>query len=134
VVDAIDPSVIVSQCASKTFDFGSITDPELINFTIPLQLQIGMPSKEAQGCALNGSMNWIDGINQWTVGTVSMISSGSVACAVHARMLISLLSLFTLVCIAQKVQWLAATYSLLHLCIAVQKVNRGLLQLFQCHL
>ncbi len=56
-MDAIDPSVIVSQCASKTFDFGSITDPELINFTIPLQLQIGMPSKEAQGCALNGSMN-----------------------------------------------------------------------------
>ena len=56
VVDAIDPSVIVSQCASKTFDFGSITDPELVNFTIPLQLQIGMPSKEAQECALHGRM------------------------------------------------------------------------------
>ena len=41
VVDAIDPSVIVSQCASKTFDFGSVTEPELTNFTIPLQLQAG---------------------------------------------------------------------------------------------
>lgn len=41
VVDAIDPTVLVSQCASKTFDFGSVTEPQLTNFTIPLQLQIG---------------------------------------------------------------------------------------------
>ena len=40
VVDAIDPSVLVSQCASKTFDFGSVTEPELTSFAIPLQLQI----------------------------------------------------------------------------------------------
>lgn len=54
VVDAIDPSVIVSQCASKTFDFGSITDPELINFTIPLQLQIG------RACVVHGIACWFD--------------------------------------------------------------------------
>ena len=42
VVDAIDPSVLVSQCASKTFDFGSVTEPELTSFAIPLQLQISM--------------------------------------------------------------------------------------------
>ena len=40
-MDAIDPSVIVSHCASKTFDFGSVTEPELTNFSIPLKLQIG---------------------------------------------------------------------------------------------
>ena len=40
VVDAIDPSMLVSQCASKTFDFGSVTEPELTSFAIPLQLQI----------------------------------------------------------------------------------------------
>lgn len=41
VVDAIDPNVIVSHCASKTFDFGSVTEPELTNFSIPLKLQMG---------------------------------------------------------------------------------------------
>ena len=41
VVDAIDPSVIVSQCASKEFHFGTVTEAELINFSIPLKLQIG---------------------------------------------------------------------------------------------
>lgn len=41
VVDAIDPAVIVSHSSSKTFDFGSVTEPELINFSIPLELQIG---------------------------------------------------------------------------------------------
>ena len=41
VVDAIDPSVIVSQSASKVLDFGSVTEPELTNFSIPLELQIG---------------------------------------------------------------------------------------------
>ena len=44
VVDAIDPSVIVSPCASKTFDFGRVSEPELTNFSIPLKLQIGQPS------------------------------------------------------------------------------------------
>ena len=44
VVDAIDPSVIVSPCASKTFDFGSVSEPELTNFSIPLKLQIGQLS------------------------------------------------------------------------------------------
>lgn len=102
VVDAIDPSVIVSQCASKTFDFGSITDPELINFTIPLQLQIGIPSKQAQGCAFHGRMKLIAGIKQRTAGTVCLIICGSVACAVRARLLTSPLSLSALVCIEHK--------------------------------
>lgn len=44
VVDAIDPSAIVSNCATKTFDFGSIKESELTDITIPLQLQIGMSS------------------------------------------------------------------------------------------
>lgn len=42
IVDAIDPSVIVSNCATKTFDFGSIKESELTDITIPLQLQVGM--------------------------------------------------------------------------------------------
>lgn len=42
IVDAIDPSAIVSNCATKTFDFGSIKESELTNITIPLQLQVGM--------------------------------------------------------------------------------------------
>lgn len=41
VVDAIDPSVIVSQSASKVVDFGIVAEPELTNFSIPLELQIG---------------------------------------------------------------------------------------------
>lgn len=42
VVDAIDPSAIMSNCATKTFDFGSVKESELTDITIPLQLQIGM--------------------------------------------------------------------------------------------
>lgn len=49
-MDAIDPSVIVSHGASKTFDFGSVTEPELTNFSIPLKLQIGQLNVRTTQC------------------------------------------------------------------------------------
>ncbi|KAL3142539.1 hypothetical protein ABBQ38_002861 [Trebouxia sp. C0009 RCD-2024] len=54
VVDAIDPSVIVSQSASKVVDFGIVTEPELTNFSIPLELQIG------RACVVHGIACWFD--------------------------------------------------------------------------
>lgn len=58
-MDAIDPGVIVSHCASKTFDFGSVTEPELTKFSIPLKLQIGQRS--AQTMAVSMPLLWLYG-------------------------------------------------------------------------
>jgi hypothetical protein len=40
VVDAIDPSVLVSRAETKLYDFGAIEEEELHDITIPLDLQI----------------------------------------------------------------------------------------------
>ena len=52
VVDAIDPTCIVSNCSSKTFDFGSVKEAELTDISIPLQLQIGVYAAHEQTCYL----------------------------------------------------------------------------------
>ena len=41
VVDAIDPSVLVSACASRQFDFLEMQEQELHNVVIPLDLEVG---------------------------------------------------------------------------------------------
>ena len=41
VIDAIPPAVLVSDCSSKTFDFGTIPDEDLLDIKLPLQLHIG---------------------------------------------------------------------------------------------
>ncbi|KXZ44487.1 hypothetical protein GPECTOR_67g328 [Gonium pectorale] len=41
VVDAFEPSVLVSSCASRLLDFGSVTERELLDIDLPLQLVTG---------------------------------------------------------------------------------------------
>lgn len=43
VVDQIPPGVLVSNCATATFDFLSITEGELQEIVIPLSLQVATP-------------------------------------------------------------------------------------------
>ena len=45
VVDAIDPSVLVSRAETKLYDFGAIEEEELHDITIPLDLQISACSR-----------------------------------------------------------------------------------------
>ena len=42
VVDAIDPSCLVSACASRQYDFLEMHEQELHNIVLPLDLEIGM--------------------------------------------------------------------------------------------
>ncbi len=42
VIDAIPPAVLVSDCSSKTFDFGTISDEDLLDIKLPLQLHVGV--------------------------------------------------------------------------------------------
>lgn len=44
VVDAIDPRVLVSECATRAFNFDSIDEKELHEINIPLSFQICKPS------------------------------------------------------------------------------------------
>ena len=41
VVDAIPPQCLVSTCATREFDFQTIREEELHDFTIPLDLPVG---------------------------------------------------------------------------------------------
>jgi type I protein arginine methyltransferase len=54
VVDAFDPSVLVSTCETKTFDFGTITEAEMADIVIPLDLQVAAPS------VVHGLAAWFD--------------------------------------------------------------------------
>lgn len=42
VVDAFDPSVLVSDCATRVFDFSTMKEEELYDIRIPLDLLVGM--------------------------------------------------------------------------------------------
>jgi hypothetical protein len=41
VVDAFDPSVLVSDCATRVFDFMTMKEEELHDIQIPLDLLVG---------------------------------------------------------------------------------------------
>lgn len=41
VVDAFDPSVLVSDCATRVFDFTTVKEEELHDISIPLNLTVG---------------------------------------------------------------------------------------------
>ncbi len=41
MVDAFEPNVLVSDCASKVFDFGTVTEAELADITIPINVTVG---------------------------------------------------------------------------------------------
>lgn len=41
VVDAFDPSVLVSDCATRVFDFSTMKEEELHDIHIPLDLLVG---------------------------------------------------------------------------------------------
>lgn len=41
VVDAFDPSVLVSDCATHVFDFATMKETELHDINIPLNLVVG---------------------------------------------------------------------------------------------
>ena len=43
MVDAVDPRVLVSECATRSFDFDSIAESELHEINIPLSFQICVP-------------------------------------------------------------------------------------------
>lgn len=41
VVDAFDPSVLVSDCATHVLDFATVSEEELYDINIPLNLTVG---------------------------------------------------------------------------------------------
>lgn len=53
VVDAIDPSVLVSACASRQFDFLEMQEQELHNVVIPLDLEVGEPQLASQALSIS---------------------------------------------------------------------------------
>jgi len=56
VVDAFDQSVLVSTCATKIFDFATMTEPSLYDILIPLQLQVTSPGPTT----IHGVACWFD--------------------------------------------------------------------------
>lgn len=54
VVDAFDPSVLVSDCATRVFDFSTMKEEELHDIQIPLDLLVAHP------CTLHGVATWFD--------------------------------------------------------------------------
>ncbi|KAK9808329.1 hypothetical protein WJX73_002343 [Symbiochloris irregularis] len=54
VVDAIDPRVLVSECATRAFNFDSIDESELHEINIPLSFQI------SRMCNVHGLACWFD--------------------------------------------------------------------------
>eukprot|EP00775_Hariotina_reticulata_P011763 gene11763-11908_t len=54
VVDAFDPSVLVSDCATRVFDFATMKETELHDISIPLNLVVAHP------CTLHGIACWFD--------------------------------------------------------------------------
>jgi hypothetical protein len=54
VVDAFDPSVLVSDCATHVFDFSTMKEEELHDIRIPLDLLVGRwPGKQLGDLAVN---------------------------------------------------------------------------------
>lgn len=54
VVDAFDSSVLVSNCATKVFDFGTVPEKALHDIVIPLQLMVVAPT------TVHGIACWFD--------------------------------------------------------------------------
>ncbi|WIA08179.1 hypothetical protein OEZ85_007633 [Tetradesmus obliquus] len=54
VVDAFDPSVLVSDCATHVLDFATVSEEELYDINIPLNLTVAHP------CTLHGVACWFD--------------------------------------------------------------------------
>ena len=50
VVDAIDPSCLVSGCATRQFDFLEMQEEELYNIVIPLDLEVGEQNVAVRCC------------------------------------------------------------------------------------
>jgi histone-arginine methyltransferase CARM1 len=46
VVDAFDPSVLVSDCATHVLDFATAKEEELYDISIPLNLTVGEGSQQ----------------------------------------------------------------------------------------
>lgn len=54
-MDAFDPSILVSNCSTKVLDFATISDTDLHEIVLPLQLTV------APGpCVLHGLAAWFD--------------------------------------------------------------------------
>lgn len=51
VVDAFDPGILVSDCATRVFDFSTIAEQELYDINIPLNLAVG--EQQQQGVFTN---------------------------------------------------------------------------------
>lgn len=49
IVDQIPPNVLVSNCATATYDFAAIQEAELFDIRIPLSLQVAVPCTGARG-------------------------------------------------------------------------------------
>lgn len=56
VVDAFSPQVLVSTCATKVVDFGTVTEAMLQDILIPLELQVTCPAP----CTVHGVAAWFD--------------------------------------------------------------------------
>jgi hypothetical protein len=54
VVDAFDPGILVSGCATRVFDFATVSEAELHNIDIPLELTVGTPT------TVHGVASWFD--------------------------------------------------------------------------
>ena len=57
VVDAVDPRVLVSECATRSFDFATVREEELHDITIPLDFTIGVrpfPKLDHAAVLMNG--------------------------------------------------------------------------------
>ena len=53
-MQAIPPNVLISNCASKAFDFSSCNEEELEDIEIPISLQVAAP------CVVHGIASWFD--------------------------------------------------------------------------
>ncbi|KAI8468281.1 MAG: putative histone-arginine methyltransferase CARM1 [Monoraphidium minutum] len=56
VVDAFDPSILVSGCATRVFDFATATEADLADIEIPLSLTVAAPPP----VTVHGLATWFD--------------------------------------------------------------------------
>lgn len=54
VVDAFEASLLVSNCATRVLDFGTVEEEELHDIRIPLNLTVVAP------CTVHGLACWFD--------------------------------------------------------------------------
>jgi histone-arginine methyltransferase CARM1 len=54
VVDAFDPALLASNCATKVFDFATIREADLHDFELPLALTVPAPT------TVHGLATWFD--------------------------------------------------------------------------